>query len=111
MTSGRNRMKSAPIPQLRMRRTAAPATLRLAAAVPPLGLGGCVAHGAPSFTLFGAYFPAWLLCAILGVATALAARAAFVATGLAQRLPFQFFVCLSLGVCGALLCWLAWFSH
>jgi hypothetical protein len=26
---------------------------------------GCSSHGAPSFVLFGAFFPAWMLCAVL----------------------------------------------
>jgi len=40
----------------------------------PIGLGGCSAAGAPSFDLFGAFFPAWLLCGIIGIAGAAVAR-------------------------------------
>jgi hypothetical protein len=32
-----------------------------------LGLGGCALRGAPTYSIFGAFFPAWLLCAGLGI--------------------------------------------
>ena len=73
-------------------------------------LAGCAQRGAPSFALFGAYFPAWLLCALLGVAAAVLARAGFVATGLSSALPYQLFVCIAIGFCAALLAWLFWFA-
>jgi YtcA-like protein len=75
-----------------------------------ISLTGCSAGGAPSFTLFGAFFPAWLLCGLIGVAGAGAARAAFVATGLANALPYQLLVCAAAGVIAATLAWLIWFG-
>jgi hypothetical protein len=54
-----------------------------------MGLGGCASQGAPSFILFGAYFPAWIFCAVIGIAGALGARIAMVATGLSETLPSQ----------------------
>ena len=42
---------------------------------------GCASHGAPSFVLFGAFFPAWMLCAFIGIFGAIAARGIFVAAG------------------------------
>jgi hypothetical protein len=68
-----------------------------------LALSGCSVRGAPSYTLFGAYFPAWMFYAAIGIAGAIAARIAFVATGLAEVLPFQLFVCAAIGLCVALL--------
>jgi YtcA family len=73
-------------------------------------LGGCARHGAPSFVLFGAFFPAWMLCALIGVFGAIAARGIFVAAGLNSVLPFQLFVCSSLGLVVAALAWLIWFG-
>ena len=32
-----------------------------------LPLHGCALGGAPSLSLFGAYFPSWLLCAVIAV--------------------------------------------
>jgi hypothetical protein len=75
-----------------------------------LALGGCTQRGAPSFALFGAYFPAWMLCAVLAIFASIGARAIFVATGLSNVLPFQLFVCLSIGVCFALLVWFLRFA-
>jgi hypothetical protein len=73
-------------------------------------LNGCAQRGAPSFALFGVYFPAWMLCAFLGILAAIGARVLFVATGLAAALPFQLFVCMATGGCFALLVWFLWFA-
>ncbi len=76
----------------------------------PLALSGCSQRGAPSFALFGAYFPAWMLCAFLGILASICARAVFVATGLSSALPLQLFVCTATGFSFALLAWLLWFA-
>ncbi|MBV8746809.1 MAG: hypothetical protein JO134_17360, partial [Xanthobacteraceae bacterium] len=76
----------------------------------PLALTGCARRGAPSFVLFGAFFPAWMLCAVVGIFAAIGARAAFVASGLSGTIPFQLFVSVSVGVIFALLVWLIWFG-
>jgi hypothetical protein len=76
----------------------------------PLALVGCGARGAPSFAIVGAYFPAWMFCALVGVILAIFARVGFVVSGLADILPFQLFVCVAVGVCAALLAWLVWFG-
>jgi hypothetical protein len=76
-----------------------------------LSLTGCSVGGAPSFDLFGAFFPAWLLCGIIGIVGAIAARAIFVGTGLSNIVPFQLFVCTALGVIVALMAWLLWFGR
>ena len=68
-------------------------------------LNGCATRGAPSFALFGAFFPAWIICAIIGIVAAIAARAVLVATGLSDVLPFQLLVCTAIGTCVALLSW------
>lgn len=65
-------------------------------------LGGC----APTVSAFGAYFPGWLLCALIGIAGAAIARIGFVATGLSDKIPAQFFVCAAIGIIIASLCWL-----
>jgi len=76
-----------------------------------LGLNGCTVQGAPSFVLFGAFFPAWMFCAALGILAAIGARVVFVASGLAYVLPLQLFVCGSIGVCAGLLAGLVWFGQ
>jgi len=63
-------------------------------------LSGCVATEAPSIPLFGAYFPAWLLCATIGILGAVVVRVLFVLIGLDDRLPLRLFVyvCLAAGI-------------
>jgi hypothetical protein len=80
----------------------------------PLGacvLGGCSSLGAPSLSLFGAFFPAWMFCGLIGLLAAIGARGIFVATGLSAILPFQLFVCASIGVCIALFAWSLGFGY
>jgi hypothetical protein len=68
-------------------------------------------RGAPSFPLFGSFFPAWLFCAVFGVLAAIGARVAFVALGKADVLPFQLFVCTAIGLLSAVVGWLIWFGR
>ena len=73
-------------------------------------ISGCAAQGAPSYSLFGAYFPAWMFCSAIGLLAAVVARAVFEASGLAYVLPYQLFVCASIGVCAGLGAGLLWFE-
>ena len=71
-----------------------------------IALCGC----APSFNLFGAYFPAWLLCAGIGIASAIAARLIFVAKALNGALPFQLLLCSAIGMIVGVFSWLVLFG-
>jgi hypothetical protein len=73
-------------------------------------LSGCAERGAPSLELFGAYFPAWMLVAAIGILVAVATRVLSLATGIADALPFPLALCTSVGVIAAVLVWLAWFA-
>ena len=46
--------------------------------------GGC-SYYAPNVPLFGAFFPAWMLCALSGIVLAVIVRTLSVVTGLASR--------------------------
>jgi len=81
------------------------------ALVASLCLDGCASGGAPTYSIVGAFFPGWMFCAVLGIVGAIAARGLFVATGLNRALPFQLFVCSSLGVIIAVLAWIYWFGQ
>lgn len=83
---------------------------RLFSAVLLLGQAICLTGcgGAPSVTIAGAYFPAWLLCAVIGVLVAAFIRAIMVATGLANHIPYQLLVCCSIGAIFALILWHLW---
>ena len=71
-------------------------------------LGGC-SGGAPSFVIFGAYFPAWLLSAMIGVCGALGARV-FIGASRADT-PYLLFVCVSVGIVAGSLFWLVLFGR
>ncbi|WP_322060608.1 hypothetical protein [Paraburkholderia sp. J63] len=70
-------------------------------------LAGCVAHGAPSWPLFGAYFPFWLLSAVAGIVGALIAHRVFIATGWVRAVPYQLSVCTAIGVVVGVFVWLS----
>jgi len=72
--------------------------------------GGCAVEGAPSFVVFGAYFPAWMFCGLATIAAAILARAVMTATGLSNVLPYQLFVCAALGVMAGLALWFSFFG-
>ena len=79
------------------------------AAVCATALSGCAFGGAPQYEIFGAFFPDWMMLALIGIAAAIAARVVFVRTGVAEVIPQQLLVCCSVGVIVALLTWLLWF--
>lgn len=71
-----------------------------------IALSGCARAGAPTFGLFGSWFPAWLLCGVIGVLAGVAARIAMISTGLAQAIPAQLLLCSAVGLIVACLLWL-----
>jgi YtcA family len=74
-----------------------------------LSSAGC--GGAPSLTIAGAYFPAWLLCDVIAVLVAAFIRAVMVSTCLANFIPYQLAVCCSTGVIVALVLGHFWLGH
>jgi len=67
---------------------------------------GCTL-GAPSFELFGAYFPLWLACALCGVLAAVIVRATLPTEVMGSALPLPWLICSGSGVVAAvLLSWL-----
>jgi hypothetical protein len=73
-----------------------------------LSLGGCEV-GAPSLSLVGSYFPAWILCSLIGVAVGLAARVVLSATRLAEAAAYPLVVCIASGAIAGILAWLAFY--
>ena len=55
--------------------------------------------------LFGASFPGWMLCSVIGIASAAIARATLVRTGLSNALPYPLFLCTAIGTIVAVLAW------
>jgi hypothetical protein len=60
-------------------------------------LAGCTPKASPSLPLFGAFFPSWLLCAVIGVIGSVVVRAIFVSTGMDDQLPLRsiVYVCVA----------------
>jgi YtcA family len=78
-------------------------------AMPMLGLlVGC--DGAPSRNILGSYFPSWMVCALVGIALALAARAVFKALGILEEIPVPFVVMLAIACASTFAMWLIWLS-
>ncbi len=73
----------------------------LLAACSPVG-------GAPSISLFGSFFPAWIICAIGGVVLAVILRAILIASRLDEHLPAPPLVYLCLAISGGIILWLIW---
>ncbi|MFL9866498.1 hypothetical protein PQR67_20180 [Paraburkholderia fungorum] len=72
-----------------------------------LSLQGCALRGAPSYEIFGAYFPLWLLSAVVGFVGAVIAHRIFVSTGWVRIVPYQLSVCMAIGLTVAVLFWLS----
>lgn len=50
-------------------------------------LSACAPLGAPSLSMFGAYFPSWLACAVAGILGAVVLRFVFIRLGIDDALP------------------------
>ena len=90
-----------------LRRLAAAQRLWCAAAL-LASLSGC--DGAPSRNILGSYFPSWMVCALLGLALALVARAIFKALGILGEIPAPLVVMAAIGCAGTFAMWLIWLS-
>jgi len=71
-------------------------------------LVGCKA--APSITFVGSFFPAWILCAVIGVAFAGLSHVVFVRAGIDQFLAPRALAYASLALSFALGAWLLFFG-
>ena len=87
----------------RRRLAAAPAAASLGATV--MAVGGCAKRAAPTYVVVGAYFPAWMVCCLVGIAAAILLRLIFLATGIDTLLSFRLFTYGALGVLAGLTVW------
>jgi hypothetical protein len=91
-----------------MRRfTPADLIVALASLAPIATLGGCD----PIITVAGAMFPAWLLCALVGITAASVFRPLFIGLGLEQFIRPAILVYPSLAVIVGTITWLIFFSR
>jgi hypothetical protein len=66
---------------------------------------------APTMDLFGSFFPAWMLCAVLGVVAAVIIRQILVVAGINAYVVAPLLTYAGLAVSATLLAWLLWFGH
>lgn len=74
-----------------------------------LCLSGC--NGSPAQNLFGSFFPAWMLCAVVGVISAISFHQILSVLGISQYIIAPPLTYLSVAVFTTLLVWLLWFGH
>jgi YtcA family len=66
---------------------------------------------APTMDLFGSYFPAWMLCAAVGIVVAVIIRQLLAVTGINDYVIAPLLTYAGLAVSATLLAWLLWFGH
>jgi hypothetical protein len=66
---------------------------------------------APTMDLFGSYFPAWMLCAALGIVAAIIIRQILAVAGINDYVVAPLLTYAGLAVSATLLAWLLWFGH
>ena len=65
----------------------------------------------PAQEILGSFFPAWMLCAAIGVAGAVVGRRLLVAVGVNEWIPAAPLTYIGLAAAVTLLIWLIWFSR
>ncbi len=75
----------------------------------PLPVAAC--NYAPTMDLFGSYFPAWMLCAVIGIFTAVIIRQILAVAGINDYVVAPLLTYAGLAVSATLLTWLLWFGH
>ena len=66
---------------------------------------------APTMDLFGSYFPAWMLCAAVGIVAAVIVRQILALAGISEYVVAPLLTYAGLAVSATLLAWLFWFGH
>ena len=65
----------------------------------------------PTLDLLGSYFPAWMLCAAIGVVAAIIIRQILAVAGINDYVVVPLLTYAGLAVSATLLAWLLWFGH
>ncbi len=66
---------------------------------------------APTMDLLGSYFPAWMLCAVIGIVAAVIIRQILAVAGINDYVVAPLLTYAGLAVSATLLAWLLWFGH
>jgi len=65
----------------------------------------------PTLDLLGSYFPAWMLCAAVGIVAALVIRQILAVAGISDYVVAPLLTYAALAVSATVLAWLLWFGH
>ncbi len=63
---------------------------------------------APMVSVFGSYFPTWLICTLLGIVLTVIVRKLFIIVGINEHLPLAPVVYLCLTIAASIGIWLVW---
>ena len=74
-----------------------------------LSVAAC--SSAPTMDLLGSYFPAWMLCGVLGIVAAVIIRQILAVAGISDYVVAPLLTYAALAVSATLLVWLLWFGH
>ena len=74
-----------------------------------LAVSGC--SYSPMQSLFGSYFPAWMLCGAIGIIAAIIIRQILAVAGINEYVVAPLLTYAGLAVSATLLAWLLWFGH
>ena len=77
----------------------------------PIALVASGCSHAPTINLFGSFFPAWMLCAALGILAAVIVRQLLAVSGINEYVVAPLLTYSGLALTGTLLIWLFWFGH
>ena len=89
------------------RRCCAPlASGRVAIALP-----AAACSRSPTMDLLGSYFPAWMLCAVIGIVASVIIRQILAVAGINDYVVAPLLTYAALAVSATLLAWLLWFGH
>jgi hypothetical protein len=77
----------------------------------PIPLLACGCSHSPTLSLFGSYFPAWMVCAALGVIAAIVIRQILRLVDVDEYVVAPPLTYVGFAVAGACLFWLLWFGH
>ena len=65
----------------------------------------------PTMDLLGSYFPAWMLCAVIGIVASIIIRQVLAVAGINDYVVAPLLTYAGLAVSATLLAWLLWFGH
>jgi len=72
------------------------------------GLSGC--NAAPTQSILGSFFPSWMICALAGIAGAVAVKLILSAIGIGRSVPAPLLVYLATTVAISFAVWLLWLN-